>query len=65
MQKLMYITLNHWMKQITLYVDENLYQQLTSLMSTKDRTLNYIANELMRQAIKEKNRKKKVEKQDN
>ena len=52
-------------KQITIYVDDDIYQEIINLMTAKVRNLTFIANELMRQAIKEKNRKKKGEKQNN
>jgi hypothetical protein len=50
-------------KQITMYIDDDIYQEVVNMMSAKARTLTFIVNDLCKQAIKEKNRKKKVEKQ--
>lgn len=56
-------TLNN-KKQITIYVDDEINQELINMMVAKARTLTFIVEELLRQAIKEKKRKRKIEKQD-
>lgn len=52
-------------KQVTLYIDDETYNELVQMMAAKARTLTFIAEELLRQAIREKKRKKRLEKQDN
>lgn len=53
------------MKQITIYIDDDMYNEIIGLMTNKARSLTFIANELMSQAIREKKRKRKIEKQNN
>jgi Arc/MetJ family transcription regulator len=52
-------------QKVTIYLDDDIYQEVLRLMANKIRTLSYIVNELTKQAIREKMRKKKVEKQSN
>ena len=51
--------------KVTVYIDDDIHQEILKMMANKVRTLSYIANELMAQAVKEKNRKKKFEKRNN
>lgn len=51
--------------KVTIYLDDDLHQEVLKMMANKARNLSYIVNELTKQAVKEKNRKKRIEKQDN
>lgn len=47
------------MKRITVYLDENTHDWLTKIAEQEDRPLTFVAEKLIQQAIKERERKKK------
>jgi predicted transcriptional regulator len=48
------------MKRITVYLDENTYERVTELAKQESRPVTFIAEKLIQQAIKERDRKKKT-----
>lgn len=49
-------------QKVTIYLDDDIHQEVLRLMANKARNLSYIVNELTKQAIREKIRQKKREK---
>jgi predicted transcriptional regulator len=47
------------MPKITVYIDDEIHQELVNIMVSKARSLTYIVDEMIRQAIREKKRKSK------
>lgn len=47
------------MKRITVYLDDNTHERLTQIAQQEDRSITFIAEKLIQQAIKERDRKKK------
>lgn len=48
------------MKRITVYLDDNTHDRVTELAKQEDRSVTFIAERLIQQAIKERDRKKKT-----
>lgn len=46
-------------KRITVYLDDNTHERVSELAKLENRSVTYIAERLIQQALKEKERKKK------
>lgn len=48
------------MKKITVYVSDEMHAELKAMSGIDERPITYVAFKLIQQAIKERNRKKKL-----